>query len=76
MLPAIVLIAEGLVAIWFLLFLTLITSGYLEGRSYGIAKKSPVERAFLKHVRIFVVVGISVVVLMSVSEISGLTDFS
>jgi hypothetical protein len=76
MLPAIVLIAEGLVAIWFLLFLTLITSGYLEGRSYGIAKKTQLDRSLLKHVRIFVVVGISVVVLMSISEISGLTNFS
>lgn len=76
MLPTIVLIAEGLVAIWFLLFLTLITSGYLEGRSYGIAKKSPLEKAFLRHVRLFVVAGISIVVLMSISDIAGFTSFS
>ncbi|MCV6546788.1 MAG: hypothetical protein OIF56_05815 [Cohaesibacter sp.] len=74
MLPAIVLIAEALVVLWFVLFLTLITSGYLEGRSYGISKKTKMELAFLKHVRHFVIVGVSLVMLLSITEITGLTN--
>lgn len=74
MLPAIVLIAEGLVVLWFALFLTLITSGYLEGRNYGKAKRTKMELSFFKHVRLFVVLGISVVVLLSSLEMTGLID--
>ncbi|GHB39972.1 hypothetical protein GCM10007094_31560 [Pseudovibrio japonicus] len=68
MLPAIVLIAEGLVVLWFLLFLTMITSIYLDGRDYGPSKASTVERSFLKHVRIFVSLGIPAGCLVALAD--------
>ncbi|MES0871434.1 hypothetical protein [Pseudovibrio sp. SCP19] len=68
MLPAIVLVAEGLVALWFLLFLTMITSTYLDGKDYGTAIRTSVEQAFFKHIRNFVVLGITTACLFTLAE--------
>ncbi|EEA94712.1 hypothetical protein [Pseudovibrio sp. JE062] len=68
MLPAIVLVAEGLVVLWFLLFLTMITSTYLDGKNYGTAIRTRVEQAFLKHIRNFVVLGITTACLFTLAE--------
>ncbi|KZL19850.1 hypothetical protein PsAD2_01672 [Pseudovibrio axinellae] len=68
MLPAIVLIAEVLAVAWFVIFLTMITSTYLDGRSYGLGKKNKVELAFLRHIRIFVIIGVSTACLLSLAD--------
>ncbi|KZL13466.1 hypothetical protein [Pseudovibrio sp. Ad26] len=68
MLPAIVLIAEGLVVLWFLLFLTMITSIYLDGRGYGSAVRPKAELSFFKHLRVFVTLGISIACIVTLAE--------
>ncbi|AEV36391.1 hypothetical protein PSE_1881 [Pseudovibrio sp. FO-BEG1] len=60
--------AEGLVALWFLLFLTMITSTYLDGKNYGTAIRTRVEQAFLKHIRNFIVLGITTACLFTLAE--------
>lgn len=74
MLPMIVLFAELLVFLWFTLFLWLITSSYLSGKNYGVPKVDLSGLTFLRHVRIFVVLGIGSVVALSLFAMAGFSD--
>ena len=75
MLQGLVLIAEALTILWFVLFLTLITTTYLEGKSYGVARISRLELAFFRHVKHFVALGIFAVVVVSTCEMLTLVNF-
>ena len=72
MLPAIVIIAEILVVVWFTLFLTMITSTYRDGLSYGKAKTDRASRAFLSQVKYAVLLGMSAVFVLTAVELTGL----
>ncbi len=72
MLPTIVLIAELLAVVWFVLFLTLLGSMYREAYSMPRAFTDAIGRRLVGHARLATCVGTAAVILLSLAEFSGL----
>lgn len=71
MLPTIVLIAEFLVVVWFVLFLTMLGSMYRESYAMPRAFADGTGRRLVGHARLAICLGTTAVIILSLAELSG-----
>lgn len=68
MLPAIVLVAEGLVVLWFAVFITMMTSMYLDSRSLPLPKLDVAGRSLLFSAKLAFAVGMTALAGLTIYE--------
>lgn len=71
MLEMIVLTAEGLVVLWFVTFLTVMTNMYLEGRTMPLPKLEGAGLVLVQNAKIAFITGLTAVVLLTAWEIAN-----
>ncbi|GAA0778949.1 hypothetical protein E1180_19350 [Roseibium denhamense] len=72
MLPAIVLIAEGLVVLWFAGFMTMIMSMYLESRSMPVPRLDLAARTLIGSAKLAFVTGMLALFVLTFLELPGI----
>lgn len=73
MLVAVVLVAEALVAVWFIVFSLMLLSMYLDSRSLPLPKLDIAGRTLIGSAKFAFVTGMTALVVMTVLEIRAIS---
>jgi len=69
MLEVVVLFAEGFVVFWFVAFLTMMTSMYLDGKGAPVPRLHGAARLLVQNAKLAIIAGITAVIVLTIWEV-------